>query len=148
MQICLCPRRQWSLRHVALQYLVRHRTHFGASGAIAAANYASSLKDLHSYEEVKSLLRRVMPAARRAFGETHELMLKMRLGYAMALYRDPSATLGDLREAVTTLEDTERTARRVLGGAHPVTVDVECELRKARAARGDAIAGEFLSSDT
>ena len=115
---------------------------------IAAANYASSLKDLHSYEEVKSLLRRVMPAARRAFGETHELMLKMRLGYAMALYRDPSATLGDLREAVTTLEDTERTARRVLGGAHPVTVDVECELRKARAARGDAIAGEFLSSDT
>ena len=72
----------------------------------------------------------------------------MRLGYAMALYRDPSATLGDLREAVTTLEDTERTARRVLGGAHPVTVDVECELRKARAARGDAIAGEFLSSDT
>ena len=101
---------------------------------IAAANYASSLKDLHSYEEVKSLLRRVMPAARRAFGETHELMLKMRLGYAMALYLDDGATLGDLRESVTTLEDTERIARRVLGGAHPDTKNMEAGLRDARAA--------------
>ena len=34
----------------------------------------------------------------------------------MALYQDPRATLDDLREAVTTLEDTERIARRVFGG--------------------------------
>ena len=47
---------------------------------------------------------------------------------------DDGATLDDLREAVTTLEDTERTARRVLGGAHPVTVQIEGDLRKARAA--------------
>ena len=38
------------------------------------------------------------------------------------LYEDDGATLDDLREAVTTLEDTERTARRVLGGAHPLTM--------------------------
>ena len=50
------------------------------------------------------------------------------------LYKDDGATLDDLREAVTTLEDTERTARRVLGGAHPHTVDMEQSLRKARAA--------------
>ena len=42
-------------------------------------------------------------------------------------------TLDDLREAVTTLEDTERIARRVLGGAHPITVQIERDLRKARA---------------
>ena len=36
-------------------------------------------------------------------------------------------------EAVTTLEDTERTARRVLGGAHPTTVDIGTILRDARA---------------
>ena len=30
------------------------------------------------------------------------------------------AHLDDLREAVNTLEDTERTARRVLGAAHPL----------------------------
>ena len=53
--------------------------------------------------------------------------------YAEALYLDTSATLDDLREAVTTLEETERIARRVLGGAHPLTKSVEIHLRGARA---------------
>ena len=44
------------------------------------------------------------------------------------------ATLDDLREAVTTLEDAGRIARGVFGGAHPLTVDIEGELRLARAA--------------
>ena len=51
-----------------------------------------------------------------------------------SLYSDAGATLDDLREAVTTLEDTERTARRVLGGAHPITLAIERRLRGARAA--------------
>ena len=58
----------------------------------------------------------------------------MRWIYAKALYRNDSATLDDLREAVTTLVETERTARRVFGGAHPLTVDLGSELRQARAA--------------
>ena len=49
------------------------------------------------------------------------------------LYHDPGATLDDLREAVDTLEEIERTARRVLGGAHSLTVDIEGDLRDARA---------------
>ena len=52
----------------------------------------------------------------------------------MALYKDDSASLDDLREAVTMLEDTERTTRRVFGGAHPLTTAIEAALRKARAA--------------
>ena len=52
----------------------------------------------------------------------------------MALYRDPDASLDDLHKAVTTLEDTIRTARRVLGGAHPLAKQVEDQLRKSRAA--------------
>ena len=52
----------------------------------------------------------------------------------MALYKDASASLDDLREAVTTLEDTERIARRVFGGAHPITKAVEVRLRESRAA--------------
>ena len=52
----------------------------------------------------------------------------------MTLYSDPAATLDDLREAVTTLEDLERTAWRVFGGAHPFTASVEEKLRDARAA--------------
>ena len=47
---------------------------------------------------------------------------------------DPAATLDDLREAVERLEDTARTSRRVLGGAHPLTKGFESELRDARAA--------------
>ena len=58
----------------------------------------------------------------------------MKAIYAYALYTDPSATLDDLRESVTTLEDTERIARRVLGGAHPLTVDIEHGLRSLREA--------------
>jgi hypothetical protein len=40
-------------------------------------------------------------------------------GNAKALYANPGATLDDLRDAVATLEETERIARRVLGIAHP-----------------------------
>ena len=58
----------------------------------------------------------------------------MRWSYARALFMDDAATLGDLREAVTTLEDAERIARRVLGGAHPVTEWLRRSLRNARAA--------------
>ena len=52
----------------------------------------------------------------------------------MALYEDDGATLDDIREAITTLEDIERIARRVLGGANPITMRIETALRNARAA--------------
>ena len=51
----------------------------------------------------------------------------------MALYEDPATTLDGVREAATTLEEIERIARRVLGGAHPLTVEIEACLRKSRA---------------
>ena len=47
---------------------------------------------------------------------------------------DAGATLDDIREAVNILEETERTARRVLGGAHPLTVDIGVYLHNSRAA--------------
>ena len=46
---------------------------------------------------------------------------------------DPAATLDDLREAVTMLEDAERISRRVFGGAHPTTSGIEQRLRNAQA---------------
>ena len=52
---------------------------------------------------------------------------------AVALYEDPAATRDDLREAVTALEDEGRIARRVLGGAHPLTTGINLALRDARA---------------
>ena len=54
--------------------------------------------------------------------------------YAVALYNDPGATLGDLREAVSTLEETTPIARRVFGGAYLLVVELEDQLQEARAA--------------
>ena len=54
----------------------------------------------------------------------------------MYQYRADGATLDDLREAVTTLEETSQTARRVLGGTHPTMKGLEGCLREARAALG------------
>ena len=58
---------------------------------------------------------------------------------------DDDATLDDVCEAVETLEETERTARRVFGGAHPLVVDFERTLRDARAALA-AREGEDVSA--
>ena len=76
----------------------------------------------------------MIPAARRVLGEDDRLTLKMRMNYAEALYKDDAATLDDLREAVTTLEDTARIARRVLGGVHPLTGGIESALERSREA--------------
>ena len=57
----------------------------------------------------------------------------MRWLYAGALYKDDAATLDDLREAVSTLAEIEPIARRVLGGAHPLTDDIEWGSGEARA---------------
>ena len=99
----------------------------------AASNYAISLTRLGRFEEAKALLRKTMPVARRVFGENSDLTLRMRWIYAEALYRDDGATLDDLREAVNTLEDTDRVARRVFGGAHPTVSGIEYDLQNARA---------------
>ena len=100
----------------------------------AAQNYEVSLKELKRFEEAKSLLRKTIPVARRVLRDDNILTLIMKWSYATALCNDPSATLDDVREAVTTLEDADRTGRRVLGGEHPTTTGIERELRDARAA--------------
>ena len=75
-----------------------------------------------------------MPVARRVFGESHEFTLRMRWNYAVALVNADGATLDNLREAVTMLAESESISRRVFGGAHPLTTDIEMCLRNARAA--------------
>ena len=87
------------------------------------------------FEEAKSLMRKMLPVARRVLGESNDIAIITRWNYARALYEDPAATHGDLHEAVNTLEETERTARRVLSSAHPITVGVERNLRNAQEAQ-------------
>ena len=101
---------------------------------LAANNYAVSLVVAERFEEAKALLLKAKPLAQRVLGEGDTTTLRMRLVYGDALYLDPGATLDDLREAVTTLEEIERTARRVLGTAHPITSAIDYSLQNARAA--------------
>ena len=100
----------------------------------AANNYAASLVCLQRFEEAKALFRKTMPMARRVLGDNDRLTLKMRWNYAETLYKDEGATLEDLREAVTTLGDVVRIARRVFGGEHPLTMALGEDLQDARAA--------------
>ena len=94
---------------------------------------AAMLNQLDRFKEAKSLLRKAAPVARRVFGDSHDVTIKLRQLYGRVLYRDDGATLDDLREAVTMLEETERTTRRVMGGAHPTTTNIERNLQIARA---------------
>ena len=103
-----------------------------APDLLAAYNYENSLIGMERNKEAKSLLRKTIPMARRVLGESNELTLKMEANYGSALVNADGATLDDLREAVTTLEDAGRTARRVLGGTHPLTEDFECGLQAVR----------------
>ena len=93
-----------------------------------------TLRCVRRFEESKSLLRKVIPVARRVLGESDSLTLKTRRAYARALYDDPGATLDDLREAVDTLEEIERTAQQVFGGPHPTTMGIWRSLHNARGA--------------
>ncbi|CAH0365655.1 unnamed protein product, partial [Pelagomonas calceolata] len=95
--------------------------------------YSASLVTLERFKEARSMLRKMITVARRALGEDDITTLRMRMNYGQALYKDDDATIDDLREAVTTLEETERIARRVFGGAHPLTWTIEDDLRDTRA---------------
>ena len=101
---------------------------------MSASNYASSLNHLKRYTEAKKLLRKALPAARRALGENHQLTLRIRSLYAIFLYEDPDATLDDHREAVATLEFVAPTWRRVFGPSHPETPLVHGALEEAHKA--------------
>jgi hypothetical protein len=111
------------------------------------SNLANTLWQLKHFEEAASLLRNMIPVARRVLGESRDLTLRMRGIYAMVLYKNDTATLADNREAVTTLEDIVRIGQRAMGCAHPLTELSKVELRDARAAlraREDGIEVKFV----
>ena len=103
------------------------------STLLAANNYAWNLEDLNRHKEAKALAHKSIPVARRSLGASHLTTIRLRWIYARSLYLNDGATLDDLREAVTTLEELERITRRVFGGAYPITVEIKDDLRDARA---------------
>ena len=113
---------------------IKGEEHIDSLGS--ASNYASSLIRLQRFEEAKALLCKTIPVARRTLGDDSRFSLALRKTHAQALCMDAGSTLDDLRDAVSTLEDAERIARRVLGAAHPITLKIEHALPEARATLG------------
>ena len=103
------------------------------STLLAANNYAWNLEELNRHKEAKALAHKSIPVALRGLGASHITTIRLRWIYARSLYLNDGATLDDLREAVTTLEEIERIARRGLGGAHPVTTAIQNALQNSRA---------------
>ena len=99
-----------------------------------ANNYAHCLLSLRRFDQARPLLLKTLAVAQRALDNGYETTLRLSWHYARALYENTSATLDELREGVTTLEETTQTARRVFGGAHPLTESIELSLRDSRAA--------------
>ena len=99
-----------------------------------ASNYVLTLIKLGRYAEARAFTRNRMPVASRVLGDNNDITLKMRRTYAMALYRDAGASFDDVREAVTTLEESERTARRVFGATHPTEMSILQGLKESREA--------------
>ena len=117
----------------------------------AAANYASCLGSLQRWEEVKDFLGPKITVAQRVLGESDMLTHRITLDHTVALYRlwGDGATVDNLRWMVNTLENMERTVRRVLGGARSFTELLEHNLQYSRAAlrarEGDEGGVEFAS---
>ena len=88
---------------------------------------------LRRFKEAKSLTRKTIPVARRVLGENHERTLALRWIYANTLSMNESATVADLREAVTTLKSVEMSYKRVFGASHPETQKVQNVLNSAQA---------------
>ena len=86
----------------------------------------------------ENALRHGSPFAQQRLGFFEAPQIKKidcRWHFGQALYKDDRATLDDLHEAVNTMEDTVRTARRVLGSDYPIVSIMENGLDEARAAR-------------
>ena len=84
-------------------------------------NFAHSLVHTGRYDEARSLSREKLPVARRALGNDHPLVFKLRGIYAETFLHDESSTRGDLDEAVSVVEDVIQRSQRVFGAAHPET---------------------------
>ena len=82
----------------------------------------------------------MIPVARRVLAESDDVQFRMRIACNRALCENPAKTLDDLREAVSMIEEIEPTARRVLGGAHPIVEDIERRLPASRKLRDAQVA--------
>ena len=76
-----------------------------------------------------TLLRDEIPKAKASIGYENEHTLNLLTVYAKTLYMD-KGNISELMEASMVLEDAEKVARRVLGPAHPLTVEMGNDMKR------------------
>ena len=101
------------------------------STLIAAANLVASLLKMKLLEEGLTLANEWIPIARRALGNEDYNTLRLRV-YGAIILRAVAKSTDDQREAAKLLGDLDRTLRRVMGDAHPLTMQVARILPVAR----------------
>ena len=97
-----------------------------------AGNLGRTTLKLKKYAEARDLLGGRVPVAIQVLGKEHHVTIRLRWFYCQAIYKDADATLGEVREAVTMLEDVAITSRRVFGAEHPTARGCQYALDEAR----------------
>jgi len=111
-----------SIKRECYQYLVHHEGKTSERAMFQAYNIAVSLAHLQKNTEAISLMREQLPLVKRVLDNDHELTLKFQKLYAKTLFAPPDGPWSEEKvRARGLMEAFTRSARRVLGPAHPET---------------------------
>ena len=91
-----------------------------------------SLLNLRNYTEIRSLLRKYLPLARRVMGHDHEVSRTMTETLAQSLFQQGAAPRDNVLEAAEILTEHNQRLRQIFGSAHPVTQRSERNLGSIR----------------
>jgi len=91
---------------------------------------------LKNNAEATSVMREVLPSARRTLAPNDQVLIKLRWIYSLSIFRDSlGVSRGDLviEVALTELEDVVSDTRQVFGSNHALTMTFQGELERAHA---------------
>lgn len=100
--------------------------------ATMGSNYAQTLIRVERFADAQAIGREIVQWAHRNPDSPHSFHIAKAL--MDSLYKDPNASVDDLREAVEVFENIPATSSRVLGTGHPDTKNYEKALAKAKKA--------------
>ena len=100
---------------------------------MTAANIANAMvqckkPSAKKYAEIREFTREWVSIAQSSGLGDHHITNRIKEAYAYGIYRDPAASLDDVREGVTILEDVDRSYRQILGKEHPVSAHTRASL--------------------
>ena len=99
------------------------RNGFTEGTLTTALNISMILCDTERYSEAAAFSSKGVGESTRLLGFDHDITLRLRSNYAMAIYMDPNSSLQDLTSAVETMEKVLRVRRRVFGDCPRTTSD-------------------------